>query len=430
MRLWRRLGLTVFVAIAALAVAASVSAQPAPPVDPGAQMPAPPNLQPLRTRAETLFKTETFTSDTSELKRDCDGVLLGSQMIAGAIIIGGLWTKMRDENRQMDGIAIMLLKVGFIATIPTWQTNVVSGMDSLAAAIDYKSPAGPGSSPIVDNLWGLLQQWAPPSSPAVDALDAQMPKNVPGSGNEASWTLNAWHWAKGVGAADSSMFHVLWQTGSGSLRAFLVFGSCAAMACALSFVIAATYLAELLRYLLLGGGIALLPIFIAGVGVDALRSHSIRAILAIATVAAWPVGWAIANIVSNVIVKGTQTWMADVAGAAVVPLSLPATSFSIAAPYVAWSALFAFIAVTVAVCFWQLAALYYMPVLLARLFAASASTASSIVASHFEGWESGSTSRTSARSAAPRESRVVVVEGATTPRTAIGRVGPPRAMRR
>jgi hypothetical protein len=342
-------------------------------------MPTPVSLAPYQNRASTLFKSDVFTTPGSDLQNASDTVLIGSQAIAAIIIVGGLCFKLRDEHRQMEGIAVMLLKVAFIATIPAWQTRFVPATDDLATSIGF---TGQAASPVMSDYWSLLQQWAPPSSPAIDALDAQTPNNTPPSGSEASWSLNAWNWAKGVGVADASMFHALWQTASGSIRALLVFATCGTMACLLSCVITLTYLAELLRYLLLAGGVALLPIFIAGVGVESLRAHSIRAILGVATVAAWPIGWALANIVSHVIAAGTQTWMGEVAHAAMGAISLPQASFAVAAPYLAWASLFLFVGVTVALAIWQIGMLYYVPVLLGRLFSVTANAACSIVAAH------------------------------------------------
>lgn len=376
MRHWfRHLALGAF---ATVAVATAQSPSPSP--SPSAPMPTPVSLAPYQNRAATVFKSDVFTNSGSDLQNASDTVLIGSQLIAAMIIVGGLCFKLRDDHRQMEGIAVMLLKVAFIATIPAWQTRFVSATDNLATSIGFM---GQAASPVMSDYWSLLQQWAPPSSPAVDALDAQTPNNTPPSGSEASWSLNAWNWAKGVGVADASMFHALWQTASGSIRALVVFATCGTMACLLSCVIALTYLAELLRYLLLAGGVALLPIFIAGAGIDSLRAHSIRAILGIATVAAWPIGWALANIVSHVIAGGTQTWMGEVAQTAMSALSLPPASFAVAAPYLAWASLFLFVGVTVALAIWQIGMLYYVPALLGRLFSATAGAASSIVAAHF-----------------------------------------------
>jgi len=344
-----------------------------------AQTPEPPamDLAPLQARAAKLFDAASVTEDGSAFRNACDLVMLCSQAAAAIIIIAGLVMKTRDETRQMDGTAAMIVKVAFLASVPVWTGPGLTAIQAAADAIGYKSVATAESSPLMNDLWSLLRQWSPPSSAALDAFDAQTPDNLPASGQEANWSLQAWHWARGVGVADASMFHALWQSTSGSIRAFVVFATCGIMATFVSLVIALTYISEVVRWVLIYGGCALAPLFIAGLGTDALRPSSIRVLFSLLAIALWPIGWALTNIVTHVMAEGTAVWMTESARTALDQIGASADSFAVAAPYIPWATLVVFVGLTLALCAWIVASVYYVPVLLGRMFGAAAHSSGS-----------------------------------------------------
>lgn len=325
------------------------------------------DVAPLETSAARQFDAQTLIGDGSDLNVVCGRVLLCFQAMASLVIVAGLVRRMRNERTQMQGVASSLLKVAFIATIPAWRTLVMDTADVAAGSIGYHSAVGGDpSTSVAHDLWGLLGQWVPPGSPYLDVLTAQNAANQPSSGQEKEWGLQAWNWARGVGAADATLFHALWQAASGSIRACIVFGGSALMVCCLSAMIMLIYLGEMLRYVLFFGGCALLPLFIAGLSVDALRAQSVRFIMGTGAIAFWPLPWAIANVVTRFIVHGTETWISAVTTKALAGAGLGPASLATAAPYLAWGVWFVFIGLTVTLCLWVFASVFYGPVLIGR----------------------------------------------------------------
>ncbi len=325
------------------------------------------DVAPLEASAARLFDAQTLIGDGSDLNVVCGRVLLCFQALSALVIVAGLIMRIRNERTQMQGVASTLLKVAFIATIPAWRTLVLDTADVAAGSIGYHSAvAGDPSTSVAHELWGLLGQWVPPGSPYLDVLTAQNAANLPASGQEKEWGLEAWNWARGVGAADATLFHALWQAASGSIRACIVFGGSALMVCCLSAMIMLIYLGEMLRYVLFFGGCALLPLFVAGLSVDALRAQSVRFIMGTVAIAFWPLSWAIADVVTRFIVHGTQTWISAVTTKALAGAGLAPASLATAAPYLAWGVWFVFIGITLALCLWVFASVFYGPVLIGR----------------------------------------------------------------
>lgn len=379
------------------------------------------DVAPLEAGAARLFDAQSVIGDGSDLNVVCGRVLLCFQALSALVIVAGLIMRIRNERTQMQGVAASLLKVAFIATIPAWRTLVLDTADVAAASIGYQSAAaGEPSNSVVHELWGLLGQWVPPGSPYLDVLTAQNAANQPSSGAEKEWGLQAWNWARGVGAADATLFHALWQAASGSIRACIIFGSSALMVCCLSAMIMLIYLGEMLRYVLFFGGCALLPVFVAGLSVDALRAQSVRFIMGTVTIAFWPLAWAIANVVTHFIVHGTETWIAAVTTKALAGAGLGPASLATAAPYLAWGVWFAFIGITVALCLWVFASVFYGPVLIGRAVTAGTAYISTAIESvpvaESAGRASGNAAGPSAGSA-PRVSPGAPTRTTTTVRT-------------
>lgn len=333
------------------------------------EVPAPMDLQAFERRAGQVFNPGFLTATGAPLLTATEAILLMAQGIAAVIVIAGLIAKVRKDHVQMEGVAAMILKVAFIATVPLWQTFVLGTADAFSNAVGYHAADKNGDpSPVMKNTWALMGQWVPPGSPYLDALSAQTSTGAPESGKEEAWGMNAWNWARGVGTATDNMFQWLWQTFSGGLRGLTVFLGCALMVCAVSLTLVLSYLSEVLRVFLVQIGFAFSPILIAGLGLDFLRAQAVRGLLTVVAIAFWPVGWAVANLATAALVEGTTTWMTDVVRSA---LSLNATdtvpAFATAAPYLGWGVLLLFSGITLGLCLWSVGMLVVVPILIGRV---------------------------------------------------------------
>lgn len=330
------------------------------------------DAQPFSTKAAALFRAELITGPDSPLAELAANVLLFFQALAIVAVVAGMVWRIQKERAQLEGVATTLLTVAFIATIPLWSAQLLGATDVIATSIGFKAATAQatGATPIITDLWRLVEQWVPPGSPYLDVLETQAAK-PPASGTEPDWALQAWNWARGVGAADASLLQGLWQAGSGGLRAGIVFGTCALAVCASSFVIMLTYLAELVRHVLLCGGFAVLPVFVAGFSLDAMRGQALRYAFGLASIAFWPVGWALANAVSHVLIEGAVSWMQSISAAALgLQSGVTPPALATAAPFVAWGALFLLFALSLGICGWMLFTIVYIPVLMSRAAAA------------------------------------------------------------
>ena len=368
-RIWPALGdrWQPFVAVAFLGIllgGVSVHAQ---------NLPAPVALDRYEHQAARIFDPRAITNDDSALITASERLLFLMQGVSVAIIVAGIIVRLRKDHDPMEGVASMMLKVAFIATIPFWRTFALETGDVAADVVGYRATSAGGEpSPVMASLWQLAGEWMPAGSPYLDVLETQAGANAPASGHEQEWSLEAWNWARGVGAVTEDQLQVLWQGVSGGLRAAMVHGCCAAMCGVVLVTVFLAYAGEVLRYLLFYGGCALLPIAIAGLGVEALRRQSLRFLLAIATVACWPVGWGLWNIVTKTVLTSALEWIGGMTTAALaLPAQTnPAPSVATAAPFLAWGVLIVFVALTAVVCLWSLAGLFLAPIALGRLSAA------------------------------------------------------------
>jgi hypothetical protein len=304
-------------------------------------------------QAGRLFGAEKIIADGAPLSAACDHVLLMMQAVAVTIIVAGMIAKLRKDHEQMEGIASMLLRVAFIATIPFWKPFALETAATIADAIGPPAVHADGAvGPVMTSLWTLAGQWMPAKSPYLDALDDQANDNLPASGEEQEWTMRAWNWARGVTATTNNAFASMWHAFSGSLRALFVLLCCAAMACLSLGTLLLVYLAAVARLVLYHFGCAILPVFIAGLGVDALRGMSTRFILRLTGIAFWPVGWAATNLVTAPLLNSTSDWMTNLTAVAanMPPTASNLPSVAAAAPFLAWGVLFLFIALTTVLC--------------------------------------------------------------------------------
>lgn len=335
-----------------------MQAQPAPPVE----------IRTIERGAEQVFDPALVADSRSTLYAASDNLLLLSQAIAAVVVVAGLIASARKDHVQMEGIATMILQVAFIAIVPTLRIQTLETADAAAGALGYHAAAGPGGgAPAATSLWGLLGEWAPPGSPYLDALETQAAER-PDSGREEEWGLRAWNWARGVGTSTASAFDAAWQSTSGGMRAGFVFAGCGGAACVTACTITLTYLAEILRYVLFIIGCAGLPVFIAALGVDTLRPLAMRYIVFLVSIACWPIGWALTNGVTVVMVHGLCTWMDSATTAALALGSAGAVPpLAVAAPYIGWGGLIVFGGGTIAICLWVAGTVLVVPLAIGRL---------------------------------------------------------------
>lgn len=307
------------------------------------------DVRELQRQAAQIFAPTLFTESGGEFGAACDRTLLLFQALSVAVIVVGLLSRVRREHEQLEGMAAMLLKVAFIATIPFWRGFVLDTSDVAARAIGFRAAADSRDRlAAIDRGWDLLGQWLPPGSPHLDALESQSNASRPASGEEVVWAEKAWNWARGLGARTTNGLDVGWQTTTGGLRAALVFAMCSLASCAVAIGLLLTYLAELGRLFVCHVGFALLPVFIAGLGVDALRGQSFRAISVVIGVAVWPVGWAFGQLLNQRLLESTMAWMKSLVAAAADAgaLSSGDVTLAVAAPALGWGVLILLAVVT------------------------------------------------------------------------------------
>lgn len=330
------------------------------------------NLTAYQQKAGALFGTEQLSAADSPLATACESLLLITQAASVTLIVAGLIAKTRQDHQQMDGVAAMLLKVAFIATIPLWSTRMLETVDTAADAVGQPAIHTDGSStPLMNSLWSLAGQWMPARSPYLDALDSQDSQNAPTSGDEQAWSMRAWNWARGITATTNTTFDTSWHSLTGTVRATIVFLGCAAMACLSLLTIFGVYLAGVARVALYSFGCALLPLFIAALGLDSLRPTATRYILRLVGFASWPIGWAVANVITLPILTGASDWMTQLVAAATgltaTDPNLPSTAD--AAPFLAWGVLLLLIALNLVICLWILGSLALVPSLISKAIA-------------------------------------------------------------
>jgi hypothetical protein len=335
-----------------------------PPTVPASDTAPALNMDAVKQDMVTIFNPRFITNPGSELNNACERVMLICQAISVTIIVAGMIQKLRKDETQMEGVASMMLKVAFIASIPFWRTFTLDTADIIAdsvgyRAVNYGTRMATAPSPIMGRMFDMAAQWMPPSTPAHDATEAAQPA----PGQEQGWMTRAWNWAKGVASATANMVDNIWQAFTGALRSLFILLMCVVVSVVVIILIVLTYIAELIRYFLFYVGCALLPIFIAGLGVELLKQQSTRFILGLVSVALWPVGWALANILTSVMIWGATTWMAKLAAAALgaAAVGTVAPPLAAAAPFLGWGILFILVGLTLAIVIFSLVGLVLAP---------------------------------------------------------------------
>jgi hypothetical protein len=130
-----------------------------------------------------------------------------------------------------------------------------------------------------------------------------------------------------------------------------------------------TYFAEVLRLFLFQAGLAILPVFIAGLGVECMKNQSVRYILGLVSVGLWPVGWAIANIGTVRLINVANNFILNLLKPilAKAQISVATPTIAVAMPYMGWGVMVLLVALTLGLCIWMLAGLIYGPLLISRI---------------------------------------------------------------
>lgn len=359
----------------------SQSARGAPSVSP-----APPTLQ-SENRARDLGTVLHPAASAAPLEALLDPLLVLSQTVAAALVIGSLMLGLRRDRVQMETIASMMLRVAFIATVPGWKTWALETADAVSAMIG--SPVVQGASlslqdvpdrgvlgPLQVRLWSLGEQWSPQGSPLGDSVAGNW---IQGGGDDEKRVAEAWNWAKPAAVAPSDPAQLAWSVETNARRASSLHSGLLFCGASVQLTFMAHYLAETLRLLLFHAGCALAPFLIAGLGTTALATSCARALLGLAGVALWPLAWAVSNAASSVMLDGALRLCAWACSSAMNPKVEVASerTVALAAPYLGWWLLSLLGMLTLCVCLWMLATLVLGPWFLHRLLGAGARWASS-----------------------------------------------------
>ena len=209
-----------------------------------------------------------------------------SQLVSALIIVGGLLTKMRKDDTQMEGIASMVLKVGFIASLPIiggkleetcgWMANAtghatfpytIHGSDFSTTYIPAKSSQVP---PVVRKIFELTNQWTIDSTPANDQADETVDFEPLEPGERESWITKKGNWAAATVRGHDDPAVATWAAVAGTFRVATIHLIVLGVGLLCTLIIILTYFAEILRLFLFQAGLAILPVFIAGLGVECM----------------------------------------------------------------------------------------------------------------------------------------------------------------
>lgn len=318
-----------------------------------------------------------------ELLNLAGNILLVSQSIALVLVVGGLLIRLREHAAQMENIAGMMLRVGFIATIPLWQNLLAVSSDYLAEAVGGQAVLSfrlsePEKAPtqemseLQERLHKLECQWMPSGGAALDVLeDARKVEE----GGEDAWLQRSWNWArvsslpKGGERVESS-----WAVQAGVERAASVQRLLAAVSLSAHAAQMTLFFAENIRLQCFLLGFALLPLFIASLGVPGLDSLGRKVLQALGLLALWPLGWAFCHAASRTMLASLLELMNKNSSSALNPKVADEAlrTLSQAAPYLSWGNLLFLAALSVALCLWVFVTVVGVPLLLH--LACSAST--------------------------------------------------------
>jgi hypothetical protein len=215
-------------------------------------------------------------------------------------------------------------------------------------------------------MFELANQWTINSSPEWDLHDETQ---VVAQGQEDAWSKKAGNWAVGIVKGTIDPAEAKWATVAGAFRVAIIHSIVLVMCGICSVIVCLTYFAEILRLFLFHGGLAIVPVFIAGLGVDCMKNQSVRYILGLVSVGLWPVGWAIANIGTVRLINVANNFISNLLKPilAKAQISVVTPTIAVAMPYMGWGVMVLLVALTLGLCLWMLAGLIYGPVLISRI---------------------------------------------------------------
>lgn len=311
----------------------------------------------------------------------CDGILQISQILSVLVIVGGLLGRMRQDEAPFAAVAGMMVRVGVVASLSWLGPKLMETSDLLAglvgertipgAKLQTSGEAAPSQlSTLQQRMADLEKQWTLSSSPFLDSLDEQ---RTLASGGEESWLALGWNWARRPPSTTAPAGSA-WESATAAERGGLLLRVTLAVGALVQFSEAGCFLAETFRGLLFHAGFALLPLFIAGLGVDSLRTPAFRALVALVGIALWPFSWAVANVATLGMLSPALELHQKCASAALYPKLADDASRTVAmaAPYLSWSLLGFLAVVTTAICLWLLGSLFLAPWLLHKALGAGA----------------------------------------------------------
>ncbi len=322
------------------------------------------------------------TRNAARLIPQKDTLRLLSQLVSALIIVGGLLTKMRRDETQMEGIASMVLKVGIIASLPIFGDYFEETCGYMANATGHATfpyvengsaysitfvPVSSSQVPkVVRKIFELANQWTINSSPANDQLEET---SDPTADQDDTWFAREGHWVASTVRLISDPAVAKWAAVAGVFRMAIIHFVVLGVGLICTLVVILTYFAEILRLFLCHAGLAILPVFIAGLGVECMKHQSVRYILGLVSVGLWPVGWAIANIGTVRLINVANHFISDllkpILEKAQVNAAIP--TIAVTMPYMGWGVMALLVALTLGLCIWMLAGLVLGPVLISRV---------------------------------------------------------------
>jgi len=292
---------------------------------------------------------------------------LFSQAAAVVVVIGGLMMRLRRDQAQMGTLASMVIRVFFIASVPLWKTWALELADGMAGQVGTRALPSvslemaaetdrQASSPVLERLWTIGEQWMPDTSPLKDSVDGGW---TPRDGEAEENLRYGWNWTKAGVNADTVDTEAYFGAAQNAERAGILHRILLTVSGCVQLSYLSLYLAEHARLLLFHGGCALAPLCIAGLGTGALSAPSLRVLLGLAAVAFWPLGWGLANQATLAMGEGLAQVFEWSCSAAMNP-KLPAgesLTIALAAPYLSWALLVTLSAMTLALCAWVVGSL-------------------------------------------------------------------------
>jgi hypothetical protein len=311
-----------------------------------------------------------------------DTLLLLSQIVSALIIVGGLLTKMRKDETQMEGIASMVLKVGLIASLPILSDRFEDTCGYMANATAHATfpyvekgsayaitlvPVSSSQVPkVVRKIFELANQWTIDSSPAKDQADES---SGPTSDQDDNWFAREGNWAASTVRLVKDPAIAKWAAVAGVFRVAIIHLIVLGVGVVCTSIVILTYFAETLRLFIFHAGLAILPVFIAGLGVECMKNQSVRYILGLVSVGLWPVGWAIVNIGTVRLINVANNFISNLLKPILekAQISVTTPTIAVAMPYMSWGVMVLLAALTLGLCVWMLMGLIYGPVLISRI---------------------------------------------------------------